>query len=226
MSESVEPIPVSGQAGTLELIAGMLCLDFVNTLEPRIVTDDGTIPHNYLTSYEELIAWGQHTEIVNPSQAQQLLQASNQHPEQVQAALAQAITLRETIYAVFAAIAQHREVPVEALDRLHSFYSQAISHGRLQPEGDSFQLIWTLESLDFQLPLWPVAASAVELLLNGERQRMKQCPIDGEGCGWLFYDTSKNNSRRWCSMRTCGMQSKDRRRGKRLRSPQKPKQRL
>lgn len=220
MSDFV-PVPVPGRAGSVELIAGVLCLDFVNTLDPRIVTDDGTIPRNYLTSYEELVAWGQHVEILNRDQAQRLMQEAHQHPEQIQAALNQAIALRETIYAVFSAIAQHRDVSAEALAILHSFYSQAISHARLQAEGDRFQLAWALDSGDLLFPLWSVASSAVDLLLRGERERMKQCPIDGEGCGWLFYDTSKNNSRRWCSMRTCGMQSKDRRRGKRLRPSQK-----
>jgi predicted RNA-binding Zn ribbon-like protein len=31
------------------------------------------------------------------------------------------------------------------------------------------------------------------------------------GCGWLFLDTSKNHSRRWCSMDACGNQAKARR---------------
>ena len=217
MNNSGVSIEVPGRAGSVDLVAGVLCLDFVNTLDPRIVTEDGTIPRNYLTSYGELIAWGQHTEILSPAQAQGLQNAAQNHPEQIQMALEQAITLRETIYAVFAAIAQHREVPADALAGLHRFYSDAISHARLQAE-EGFKLTWSLQPGDLLFPLWSVAASAVDLLLRGERERMKQCPIDGEGCGWLFYDTTKNNSRRWCSMRTCGMQSKDRRRGKLKRS--------
>jgi predicted RNA-binding Zn ribbon-like protein len=31
------------------------------------------------------------------------------------------------------------------------------------------------------------------------------------GCGWLFYDSSKNGSRRWCSMEGCGSSIKNRR---------------
>lgn len=221
MSPSVEPIPVSGHAGSVDLVAGVLCLDFVNTLEPRVVTDDGTIPRNYLTSYHELIAWGQHTEILSVSQGQKLLKEAPHHPEQIQDALEQAMMLRETIYRIFFAISQHHDVSPDALETLKNIYAQAVHHAHLGPMEESFGLSWGDDSKDLLSPLWPIAASAMELLLRGEQQRMKECPTTEGGCGWLFYDTSKNNSRRWCSMRTCGMQSKDRRRGKRARPTQK-----
>ncbi|MFD0480100.1 CGNR zinc finger domain-containing protein [Nonomuraea thailandensis] len=34
-----------------------------------------------------------------------------------------------------------------------------------------------------------------------------ECP----SCGWLFLDTTRNGSRRWCSMAMCGSQVKSRR---------------
>jgi len=42
------------------------------------------------------------------------------------------------------------------------------------------------------------------------------CP--GEGCGWLFFDTSKNRSRRWCAMEDCGNRAKARRHYRRSRA--------
>ena len=33
----------------------------------------------------------------------------------------------------------------------------------------------------------------------------------GDRCGWLFVDTSKNHSRRWCDMKICGNRMKARR---------------
>jgi predicted RNA-binding Zn ribbon-like protein len=56
-----------------------------------------------------------------------------------------------------------------------------------------------------------VARSAEELLLSGDPRRAKECPGPDGGCGWLFYDESKNASRRWCSMEGCGSQAKMRR---------------
>jgi predicted RNA-binding Zn ribbon-like protein len=38
--------------------------------------------------------------------------------------------------------------------------------------------------------------------------RLKTCP--GNECGWLFYDRSRNGSRRWCDMAVCGNRTKTR----------------
>jgi predicted RNA-binding Zn ribbon-like protein len=45
---------------------------------------------------------------------------------------------------------------------------------------------------------------------------VKQCA--GEGCGWLFLDTSRNHLRRWCTMDECGNRAKMRRRYERVRN--------
>jgi predicted RNA-binding Zn ribbon-like protein len=47
--------------------------------------------------------------------------------------------------------------------------------------------------------------------------RLRHCLNDQ--CGWLFMDDSKNGSRRWCSMRSCGNRAKAQRHY--LRSKQK-----
>jgi predicted RNA-binding Zn ribbon-like protein len=39
--------------------------------------------------------------------------------------------------------------------------------------------------------------------------RVRSC--QGDTCGWLFLDMSKNRSRRWCSMSDCGNTAKARR---------------
>lgn len=38
--------------------------------------------------------------------------------------------------------------------------------------------------------------------------RLKACP--GRDCGWAFYDHSRNQSARWCSMKLCGDREKAR----------------
>jgi hypothetical protein len=58
--------------------------------------------------------------------------------------------------------------------------------------------------------LWPVAWSAAGLLVRGPLERIRERPGDGN-CGWLFLDLSKNASRRWCEMRSCGNRAKARR---------------
>jgi predicted RNA-binding Zn ribbon-like protein len=59
------------------------------------------------------------------------------------------------------------------------------------------------------LPLTPTSAEAgarlalaVADLLGHDRPGLRRC--DGEGCGWLFLDTTRNHSRRWCDPADCG----------------------
>jgi predicted RNA-binding Zn ribbon-like protein len=51
-----------------------------------------------------------------------------------------------------------------------------------------------------------VAAAIAVARLGGTLDRVKLCP--GDGCGWAFVDRSRNRSRRWCEMQSCGNQHK------------------
>lgn len=51
-------------------------------------------------------------------------------------------------------------------------------------------------------------AIATVAMLDGSWSRLKSCP--GHHCGWVFYDRSRNNSGRWCSMTVCGGREKAR----------------
>ena len=57
--------------------------------------------------------------------------------------------------------------------------------------------------------LWPVVRSAADLLTSPERGRVRRC--GGANCDWLFMDNSRNHSRRWCDMGSCGNRAKARR---------------
>ncbi|WNZ06266.1 CGNR zinc finger domain-containing protein [Streptomyces sp. 11x1] len=54
-----------------------------------------------------------------------------------------------------------------------------------------------------------LAAAWAEVVFTGEVHRLKRCAE--HTCGWVFWDSSKNHSRRWCSMRVCGNRTKSRR---------------
>lgn len=53
--------------------------------------------------------------------------------------------------------------------------------------------------------LYAIVARA---MAGGSWQRLKACP--GRGCGWVFYDRSRNQSARWCATRICGDQERAR----------------
>lgn len=57
-------------------------------------------------------------------------------------------------------------------------------------------------------PRGVLAAAAARLAVEDRLGRVKICPADD--CRWAFYDTSKNQSRQWCSMKVCGNRAKAR----------------
>ncbi len=192
-------------AGNLEPVGGRLCLDFANTVSTRIEA----LRREYLFNYEELVAWGQHSRILEHDEAQALLHHAARHPELAAAALERAITLRETIYRLFLAVAQGQESNRTDLAAMNTVLRQALSHLEIVPSRDGFGWAWHVGEDDLDRILWPIARSAADLLTSEDVGRVRQCAR--EGCDWLFVDLSKNRSRRWCSMAMCGSRVKSRR---------------
>src|SRR5881392_3372863 len=89
--------------------AGSLCLDFVNTVDPRHATPR----EEHLPDYAALLDWAREAGIAVAPEASRLTAAaaSRAHEE--------AIALREALYAVFAAVARGDAPPEDALRRLN-----------------------------------------------------------------------------------------------------------
>lgn len=51
-----------------------------------------------------------------------------------------------------------------------------------------------------------IAREAVGLFSVGARHRIRECAADD--CALVFYDGSRSNNRRWCSMQRCGNRAK------------------
>ncbi|GAB2465211.1 CGNR zinc finger domain-containing protein [Conyzicola lurida] len=51
-----------------------------------------------------------------------------------------------------------------------------------------------------------MAREAVELFAPERQERIRECAADD--CGLVFYDESRSNNRRWCSMKRCGNRAK------------------
>ena len=189
-----------------DLDAGLLCLDFANTLDWHASEH----PIEMLTSYADLVNFGLESGLLNAEEAARLLERSQERPYIAKTWLIQAIRLREALYRVFVAIAHSEEgaaVDPADLDIITGFWQQAAHSLRLFEEAAEFRWQWALQPDDLARVILPVVQSAVNLLQSDDRQRIGQCQ-DDRGCGWLFLDTSRNRSRRWCSMDSCGNRAK------------------
>ncbi len=205
-------MPDGGTTGPKEmrkLYGARLCLDFANTVEPRAAQPQ----YDYLHGYSDLVRWARHAGTLDDAVAERLLETAAARRTAAEASFATAITLREATYRVFAAIAHDATPDGDDLDVLTRAYAEALGHARLRPASD--QLAWTWEDDALDRAWWPVARDAVELASAGPLDRVKQCP---PGCAFLFFDTTKNRIRRWCSMDECGGQEKAKRQTARRRS--------
>ena len=189
----------------LNLLGGRLCLDFVNTVDPRV----GENRQDYLSSYAAYLAWGVHVGVLTGEQAQQLHQEAAERPAEAGAVVDAAVTLREALYRLFATASEGDAPAAADLSILNDALSAALARLRVVPVDDGFDWDWEEDPHALDRVLWPVARSAAELLTSGEIRRVRECPA--ERCGWLFLDLTKNHSRRWCSMEGCGSRAKARR---------------
>src|SRR3979490_145860 len=62
----------------------------------------------------------------------------------------------------------------------------------------------------------PLVESAVSLLTSAKLERLRRC--GNSTCYWLFIDETRNHSRRWCEMASCGNVVKVRRHREKARS--------
>jgi predicted RNA-binding Zn ribbon-like protein len=193
-------------AATVGLLGGKLCLDFANTVEPR----HGDDQRDYLAGYPDLVRWAEHAGALNEEEARRLLGVAEARPSEAADAFGRAVILREAIYRVFSAVAYGEHPEASDLDALRAAHLEALAHYRIVRTAEGFG--WDLAEGDgLGRPVWQVSLSATGLLTSGELDRVKACPTGEGGCAWLFYDESKNKSRRWCSMEGCGSRAKMRR---------------
>jgi len=198
---------------TWELLGGYLCLDFANTADWH-ASDQ---PQELLTSYAEFVSWSQQAHILTEKQAKRLLRQAADRPEEAMAVLIRAIALREAIYGIFAAIAHGQSPQATDLGALNAVLSEMLARSQIAPIETGFGWQWAGEDDALDRPLWSIARSAADLLTSDELQRVGQC-ADDRGCGWLFLDTSRNHTRRWCSIEECGNRAKAHRHYERKRS--------
>ena len=193
---------------TLELVGGVLCLDFANTINSRSKPE-----HEYLSHYSDLVGWANKVGILSPAQTSQLQKRAQRDAQGAEAAVQTARTLRELLYRLFSNAAKGAEADKKDMEEFVKSYGEAFRRSQFIKEGNSYTTAWKVDE-SLEALLWPIIHSAGELLLSQELSQVKECP----GCGWLFLDTSKNQSRRWCSMNTCGARDKMRRYHKRQRA--------
>jgi predicted RNA-binding Zn ribbon-like protein len=192
-------------AGNLSLVGGFLALDFANTSGGR----DTAESTEHIHSAVDLVDWASHAGSIDAKTARRSYAAIAGDADVAEKLLRDALQLRNAIYGVGSAIARGEAPPQTDLRQLKDCARGTLGSADMAASaGGGYAFDFSAAPADVAL-LGPVAWSALELLATGNFQRLKQCP--SPDCGWLFFDKSKNNSRRWCDMATCGNRTKGKR---------------
>lgn len=202
---------VVGDMENLELLGGRLCLDFANTVDRSA---RGERRHEYLSDYPDLVAWGRRVGVLADDEAGRLLEGLESRTLDAEDVFCRALALRDAVQETFYAVAAGEEPPAPGLGVIEEEFREALAHSRITRGEDGFWWAGLAGGGELGKMLWPVARSAEDLLtasMPSELERVKRCPGDEGLCGWLFLDSTKNRTRRWCSMAGCGSRAKMRR---------------
>jgi len=181
-------------------LGGRLCLDFVNT---EIVVKGELLDLIY--DFERWIAWQAAAGIVGTAERKGLAQAWGGKTESMDA-LARAVTFRSEMRKMAGCIASHEPVPKSVVGSVNEVLRRGAVYGQLTPVGRGFVRKAHRDVRDPVDLLVPIAEDAADLLCNGDRGRVRKC--GSPACVLYFYDTSRNRTRRWCSMDLCGNRAK------------------
>jgi predicted RNA-binding Zn ribbon-like protein len=203
----------SERAEEPKLVGGAPCLDFTNTVDWR----GRDHPEESLNEYRDLIGWSRAAGVLDETDAEELLRKGAMSPRHAEAVYLRGIELREALYRLFCAVHNGAEPAEPDLKTLNQVLSEALSHKELVIHEGAYSM--QHDSKPPEYVLWKLASSASELLISEDVDRVKRCASDE--CGWLFLDTSRNRSRRWCSMESCGNRMKARRHYRRTRDGSK-----
>lgn len=186
----------------IEIVGGHPAVDFANTLHSRVEP----APRDYLETPAHLVGWCLHTGLIGATDARRLMGLA---PKEGKRLLEEARALREAIYGVLRARLDGGP-DEDALAHLNRRLEKTARWRRIEETGSGFAWRHRIKAGRPRSLLAPIAFAAAELLTSPELARLKACPPP-EGCGWLFLDRSRNASRTWCSMKSCGNVAKLRR---------------
>ncbi len=175
-----------------------LCLEFVNTISWRGKPN----PTEYLPDPEAWFIW-LHDNAVLPESALHSLRArARSTPDEAVAAFENALKFRESLYNLLCSDCRNRELTAKDRMTVQDILSRAMSYLKFEHGHDGWSFKLASEAPSWEFPLYGPALSAAQLLTSDFATKVRSC--EREECQWLFLDLTKNHSRKWCSMQSCG----------------------
>ena len=176
------------------------CLDFINT---EVRANDQSL--DLLTEFDDVLAWLAQGNILDAEEAKALGKRWAGKPE-AEKTLRQARELRVILRLMVERITHGKSVPQIAIEAINDLLRNQVGYTELRRAKGNFEKRYHLNFDDPRRLLIPLAESATDLLCYADFSLIKQC--ENPACVLYFYDTTKNHTRRWCSMSMCGNRAK------------------
>ena len=187
--------------------AGALCLAFLNT-RPRTggtPSDDDLQP-----GYANVLSWARGAGVVSDADTRRLLAVARRNAREASTVRRRIIELRETLRRVVGSMIGDDPAQPADLSRLEREIRDSYSEARLDFDDETGVLTWKWpEEPRLEQLLWPIVRSIEDLLFSDRIGRIRHCA--GDDCTYIFLDTSRNRSRRYCSAAACGNRDRVRR---------------
>lgn len=181
----------------------VICLEFVNTVSWRGRPE----PDENLSSPAMWLKWMHGNHLLPEEALAELDRRATMWGFEAESAFRRAIEFRESLYRMLVDATEGRSSTEKT--GLDDILDRALE--RLDLAESQGAYAWRFEALpvDWETPLYPIALSAAQLLTSEWLGKLRTC--GREECKWLFLDLTKNHSRKWCDMATCGNVMKARR---------------
>jgi predicted RNA-binding Zn ribbon-like protein len=191
-------------------IGGHLALDLCNTVSWRL---DPSRTIERLATAPDLVDWFRTVAATAGTADNRILD----HPETADRALPAVHELRNSTIRVIDAHLAAEPAAVADVAQLSAAWRRALA---VATTPSQLPWRWTVEPSEPEHLVHVLALSVADLLQRPDQTDLRRC--DGEGCGWLFLDSSRNHSRRWCNPLDCGNRARVRSYTQRRRAPEGP----
>lgn len=182
------------------VIGNNLSLDFINT---EVMANGAR--KDLLACVEDFMAWAVTIALLEPQQANRLLEKWRGQPE-VEQFFTASRDFRQILRQMIEGIARGEAVQPASVVAINALLCDQTGSAELRPTATGFERLFHTAYREPRQLLTPIAEAAVALLCYGNLTYLKKC--ENPSCILYFYDTTKNHSRRWCSMTACGNRAK------------------
>jgi predicted RNA-binding Zn ribbon-like protein len=170
------------------VILELICLDFLNSdwhdYRSNGISEDRLLRSDWLERF--LLRWNLQVD-AKPQEAE----------------LSALLVLRSLQWQIVKQLLQQQQPLEESMDQLRAFLGAAPMRRTIERCADGqYQLTLAPLHKNWQWIMAEIATSFVELITRHDPTRIKLC--DNPNCRWIFYDESKNRSKRWCEGNCCG----------------------